>query len=145
MRLNKNVIFVQQDRVAKNNLHTFEKNVIFFENRTCENQSISCEYFDDSSTVKNKTDQDDILKVHVSALGYISLGKEMSVEEKVDFAHSVVGPAMYKFSEGSYYSESEYSLHKEEWGKRFWGRDIYNQLLKVGHLLDHSTHNWSSV
>merc|ERR1712107_614568 len=34
-------------------------------------------------------------------------------------------------SEGSYYSESEYSLHKEEWGKRFWGRDIYNRLLKV--------------
>ena len=83
--------------------------------------------------------------MHVSALGYISLGKEMSVEEKVDFAHSVVGPAMYKFSEGSYYSESEYSLHKEEWGKRFWGRDIYNQLLKVGHLLDHSPKNWSQV
>ena len=83
------------------------------------------------------------IQVHVSALGYISLGKEMSVEEKVDFAHSVVGPAMYKFSEGSYYSESEYSLHKEEWGKRFWGRDIYNQLLKVGHLLDHSPKNWS--
>ena len=69
--------------------------------------------------------------MHVSALGYMSLGKELSVEEKVDFAHSVVGPAMYQFSSGSYYSESEYSLQGDEWGERFWGREIYNQLLKV--------------
>merc|ERR1719193_1700724 len=70
-------------------------------------------------------------KVHVSALSYISLGKELSVDEKVDFAHSVVGPAMYKFSSGSYYSESEYSLQGNQWGERFWGRETYNQLLKV--------------
>ena len=71
------------------------------------------------------------LQVHVSALSYISLGKELSVDEKVDFAHSVVGPAMYKFSSGSYYSESEYSLQGNQWGERFWGRETYNQLLKV--------------
>ena len=58
------------------------------------------------------------LQVHVSALSYISLGKELSVDEKVDFAHSVVGPAMYQFSSGSYYSESEYSLQGNEWGER---------------------------
>ena len=33
--------------------------------------------------------------MHVSALGYMSLGKELTVDEKVDFAHSVVGLAMY--------------------------------------------------
>ena len=69
--------------------------------------------------------------MHVSALGYMSLGKELTVDEKVDFAHSVVGPAMYQFSSGSYYSESEYSLQGDEWGERFWGRETYNQLLKV--------------
>ena len=69
--------------------------------------------------------------MHVSALSYISLGKELSVDEKVDFAHSVVGPAMYQFSLGSYYSESEYSLQGNQWGERFWGRETYNQLLKV--------------
>ena len=53
------------------------------------------------------------------------------MDEKVDFAHSVVGPAMYQFSSGSYYSESEYSLQGDEWGERFWGRETYNQLLKV--------------
>ena len=71
------------------------------------------------------------LQVHVSALSYISLGKELTVEEKVDFAHSVIGPAMYRFSEGSYYSESEYSLRGGEWGERFWGSEIYEQLLQV--------------
>ena len=69
--------------------------------------------------------------MHVSALSYISLGKELSVDEKVEFAHSVVGPAMYQFSSGSYYSESEYSLQGNQWGERFWGKENYNQLLKV--------------
>ena len=71
------------------------------------------------------------MQVHVSALSYISLGKELTVDEKVDFAHSVIGPAMYRFSEGSYYSESEYSLQGNEWGERFWGSEIYEQLLQV--------------
>ena len=71
------------------------------------------------------------VQVHVSALSYISLGKELTVDEKVDFAHSVIGPAMYRFSEGSYYSESEYSLQGNEWGERFWGSEIYKQLLQV--------------
>ena len=71
------------------------------------------------------------MQVHVSALSYISLGKELTVDEKVDFAHSVIGPAMYRFSEGSYYSESEYSLRGGEWGERFWGSEIYEQLLQV--------------
>lgn len=73
-------------------------------------------------------------QVHVSALGYMSLGKELSVDEKVEFAHSVVGPAMYQFSSGSYYSESEYSLQGNEWGERFWGMENYNQLLKVSNF-----------
>jgi len=66
----------------------------------------------------------------------MSLGKELTVDEKVDFAHSVVGPAMYQFSSGSYYSESEYSLQGDEWGERFWGRETYNQLLKVKNTWD---------
>ena len=74
-------------------------------------------------------------QVHVSALGYMSLGKELSVDEKVEFAHSVVGPAMYPFSSGSYYSESEYSLQGNEWGERFWGMENYNQLLKVSKFI----------
>ena len=46
-------------------------------------------------------------KMHVSALSYISLGSELSHDESTEFAHDVVGPAFYAYSDGSYYSESK--------------------------------------
>ena len=75
-------------------------------------------------------------KVHVSSLAYGRLNEEGGVddfplEERVAFAHEVVGPAMYRYSGASYYSESEYSLQGDEWKERFWGLDIYSQLLEV--------------
>jgi hypothetical protein len=34
---------------------------------------------------------------------------------------------MTRYGEGSYYSESEYSLGKGEWQARFWTSDIYQR------------------
>ena len=75
-------------------------------------------------------------KMHVSALGYISLTSEMSHEERATFAHEVIGPAFYQFSDGSYYSESEYSLDQGAWKERFWGADNYQRLLSVKRTWD---------
>ena len=70
-------------------------------------------------------------KMHLLPLYYISLDHEMTYEERMQFAHDVVGPTLYKHSEHSYYSESEYSLEGDTWQERFWGRDIYDRLLSI--------------
>jgi len=75
-------------------------------------------------------------KVHVSSLGYLSFGGEMSLEERAEFAHEVVGPAMYEYSEGSYYSESEYTLEGDAWKWRFWGWENYMRLLEIKRIWD---------
>ena len=74
-------------------------------------------------------------KMHISALSYLSLGSELNFEERVEFAHDVVGPAFYKYSEGSYYSESEYSLNGN-WKERFWGAQNYQRLLSIKRTWD---------
>ena len=73
--------------------------------------------------------------MHVGALYYISLGSELSFEERTQFAHDVVGPAFYEYSEGSYYSESEYSL-EGNWKERFWGKENYERLLEIKRTWD---------
>ena len=74
-------------------------------------------------------------KMHVSALSYISLGSELSHDERTAFAHDVVGPAFYAYSDGSYYSESEYSLDGD-WKERFWGAENYQRLLSIKRTWD---------
>ena len=75
-------------------------------------------------------------KMHLLPTWYMSLGHEMNYEDRVSFAHDVVGPTLYKYvwceiffprgkyfscnisyrhSEHSYYSESEYSLDGDSW------------------------------
>ena len=74
-------------------------------------------------------------KMHLSALAYVNFGVELSFQERIEFAHDVVAPAFYPFSEGSYYSESEYSL-KEDWKERFWGMENYQRLLAIKRIWD---------
>ena len=78
-------------------------------------------------------------KMHLLPTWYMSLGHEMNYEDRVSFAHDVVGPTLYKYvwceifflvanifhaiisyrhSEHSYYSESEYSLDGDSWKQR---------------------------
>ena len=73
--------------------------------------------------------------MHVGALYYMSLGSELSFEERTQFAHDVVGQAFYEYSDGSYYSESEYSL-EGNWKERFWGKENYERLLEIKRTWD---------
>ena len=57
-------------------------------------------------------------KMHLLPNYYISLTHEMSYVERYEFARDVVGPALYKHSEQSYYSESEFSLDDQAWKRR---------------------------
>jgi len=70
-------------------------------------------------------------KMHMSSLYYLSFSHEMSHEERMEFAHDVVAPTMYKHSDHSYYSESEYTLDSDAWKHRFWGDEIYERLLSI--------------
>jgi len=74
-------------------------------------------------------------KMHISALSYVNLGLDLSHEERKQFAHDVVGPEFYKFSDGSYFSESEYSL-VGHWKERFWGKENYQRLLSIKRTWD---------
>ena len=57
-------------------------------------------------------------KMHLLPNYYISLTHEMDFTERFEFARDVIGPMLYKHSEHSYYSESEYSLEGDSWKQR---------------------------
>ena len=76
-------------------------------------------------------------KMHITASPFMSFGAELTWEKRTQFAHEVVAPAFYKFSEGSYYSESEYSM-EGTWKERFWGKENYERLLSIKRTWDPS-------
>jgi len=76
-------------------------------------------------------------KMHITASPFMSFGAELTWEERTQFAHEVLAPAFYKFSEGSYYSESEYSM-EGTWKERFWGKENYERLLSIKRTWDPS-------
>ena len=51
--------------------------------------------------------------MHMCAFGAYQLGKELNLEEKMMFAHDVVAPKLYRYSDAAYYSESEYNA--DDW------------------------------
>ena len=57
--------------------------------------------------------------MHLMPILYLSFSHQMSYEERMEFAHDVVGPTLYKHSDHSYYSESEYTLDSEAWKQRY--------------------------
>ena len=57
-------------------------------------------------------------KMHLLPTYYLSFSHEMSYTERIEFARDVVGPTLYKHSEHSYYSESEYTLESDAWKQR---------------------------
>ena len=68
-------------------------------------------------------------QVHISTLGTININNDLTIDQKHEFVHEVLGPALYQFSSGSYYSESEYSMTKGQWQERFWEPETY-QIIK---------------
>ena len=72
-------------------------------------------------------------KMHLLPNYYISLTHEMSYTERMVFAHDIVGPTLYKHSDKSYYSESEYSLNDgNAWKERYyWHCKRFKSLLTI--------------
>ena len=75
-------------------------------------------------------------QVHISTLGTININNDLTIDQKHEFVHEVLGPALYQFSSGSYYSESEYSMTKGQWQERFWEPETYQRLLQVKQTWD---------
>ena len=75
-------------------------------------------------------------KMHLLPQYYISFTHEMSFIERLEFARDVIGPMLYRHSEHSYYSESEFSLDDQAWKERFWGKEKYERLLSIKRTWD---------
>jgi len=64
-------------------------------------------------------------------LGIKNDHKKLTFEEQETWMHYTLGPAMYKFSDTSYFNEAEYTLDPGQWEERFWGKDIHCELLRL--------------
>ena len=60
----------------------------------------------------------------------------LTYEQKMEWMHFSLGPAMYKYSNSSYFNEAEYNLGPGQWQDRFWGAAIYGKLLKIKQKFD---------
>merc|ERR1712107_495930 len=74
--------------------------------------------------------------VHVSNIETINLSMDLTFDQKCEFTHEVMGPAMYEFGSGSYYSESEYCMANGQWQNRYWDPEIYSRLLQIKQTWD---------
>ena len=59
-------------------------------------------------------------KLHLTTMGAFSFQGEPTNEENAQFIHNVMGPTLYKWGEGSYYSESEHCMEPGQWQARLW-------------------------
>ncbi len=69
--------------------------------------------------------------MHITTGTTTSLDGKLTFDEKVDWIHNVLSPAIYKFGSASYYSESDWSLDEGEWQTRFWDTPTYEKLMDV--------------
>ena len=63
--------------------------------------------------------------------GVNSNNKNLTFEEQENWMHFTLAPAMYKFSNTSYFNEAEYTLSPGQWEERFWGKDIHCKLMDI--------------
>ena len=58
-------------------------------------------------------------KLHLTTSDAMNLrGQNLTSEENARFIHGVLGPMLYKYGEGSYYSESEHCMEDGQWQAR---------------------------
>ena len=76
-------------------------------------------------------------KLHVTTGGAMNLrGTDVTAEENTKFVHGVMAPMLYKYGEGSYYSESEHCMSPGQWQQRLWGQEVYDRLLRIKQTWD---------
>ena len=59
----------------------------------------------------------------------MSVQQSLTMDDMDMFTHTVAAPALYKWSEAAYFSESEYLA--DDWKTRYWGEKNYNKLLET--------------
>lgn len=85
---------------------------------------------DDTAVAKKFREAD----LHITTDQGINANGNLSWEESAEFIHDVVGPELYQYGAGSYYSESEYTL--EDWKTRLWDLETYQRLLQIKQTWD---------
>ena len=65
-----------------------------------------------------------------------SVKAKLTFNEVENFLKFKLAPAMYKYTNSSYFNEAEYTLNPGQWEKRFWGKEIHCNLLKIKQTYD---------
>ena len=60
----------------------------------------------------------------------------VNYDQMIDFIHYTVSPALYQYSNSSYFNEYEYSASPGVWQRRFWDEDTYYNLLEIKNNVD---------
>lgn len=74
--------------------------------------------------------------LHITTGSAFCVSCEMTQELAREFVHDVLSPTLYEFGEGSYYSESEWSMVKGQWQSRLWDEETYARLLQIKQTWD---------
>eukprot|EP00092_Neocalanus_flemingeri_P023096 GFUD01025042.1.p1 GENE.GFUD01025042.1~~GFUD01025042.1.p1 ORF type:complete len:715 (-),score=125.78 GFUD01025042.1:4-1974(-) len=74
--------------------------------------------------------------IQIYNTGVNSNNISMTFEEQENWMHFTLAPAMYKFSNASYFNEAEYTLNDGQWEERFWGKEIHCKLSQIKRKYD---------
>ena len=55
----------------------------------------------------------------------------LTFTQKEEWMHYSLGPALYPYSNASYFNEVEYTLEPGHWERRFWGEENHCRLLEI--------------
>ena len=63
--------------------------------------------------------------------GVTSIKLNLTFHQKEEWEHYTLGPAIYPFTNGSYFNEAEYTMEPGQWEERFWGKENHCRLVKI--------------
>jgi len=69
-------------------------------------------------------------------LGVNSAKINLTFVQEEEWMHYTLAPALYKYSNASYFNEAEYTLDPGQWERRFWGKENHCKLLEHKHKYD---------
>ena len=69
--------------------------------------------------------------IQINNQGVHCENRKLTFEEEESWMHFTLAPAMYKFSDSSYFNEAQYTMNPGQWEERFWGKDIHCKLTKI--------------
>jgi hypothetical protein len=63
--------------------------------------------------------------------GVNSAKVNLTFSQQEEWMHYTLGPALYPYSNASYFNEAEYTLSPGQWEERFWGKEHHCKLLET--------------